>query len=273
MTYHNDYSRISKTMLQQFCESPAIYNEIYNLRTMQPKAPTKAMELGTILHAVLLEDKRLDEIIAVYPESCLKSDGSLNGKPAAQFREDNPGVVCVKNADHIHECLQAVTNSFLREWLSIIQNDQVYREKFIKWEDILPCRALVDCFYVSGDAVYVYDIKCTAQFPPNAFNRTARNLRYWLQEAHYSIGLKKLYDRPIVWRWVVIETVKPYRVQMRWYDSRSAEIARDYRNSKMRDLKSRMESGDWSDGYEQSMVVNPWEVETEDDGLDWESVE
>jgi hypothetical protein len=71
----------------------------------------------------------------------------------------------------------------------------------------------------------------------------------------------------------VIETVKPYRVQMRWYDSRSAEIARDYRNAKIKDLKSRMESGDWSDGYEQSMVVNPWEVETEDDGLDWESVE
>jgi hypothetical protein len=264
MTYHDDYSRISKTMLQQFCESPAIYNEIYNLRTMQPKAPTKAMELGTILHAVLLEDKRLDEIIAVYPESCLKSDGSLKGKPAAKFRKDNPGAVCVKNADHIHECLHSVTNSFLREWLSIIQNDQVYREKFIKWDDILPCRALVDCFYVSDDSVYVYDIKCTAQFPPNAFNRTARNLRYWLQEAHYSIGLKKLYDRPIVWRWVVIETVKPYRVQMRWYDSRSAEIARDYRNAKMRDLKSRIESGDWSDGYEQSMVVNPWEVETEE---------
>jgi hypothetical protein len=263
MSYHNDYTRISKTMLQLFCDSPTIFNETYNLKTMQPKAPTVAMELGTILHAVLLEDKAVQDIVKVYPESCLKSDGSLNGKPAAQFREDNPGAVCVKNADHIYECVHAVTTGLYRDWFQIINREEVFREHMIKWDDILPCRAMLDCFYVD-DCVYVYDIKCTAQFPPESFNRTARRLRYWLQEAHYTAGLKKIYDRPVIWRWVVIETVKPYRVQMRWYDTRSAEIASDYRTVKMTMLKKAYETGDWSDGYEQTMIVNPWEVDTEE---------
>jgi len=272
MSYHDDYSRISKTMLQLFCDSPAIYNATYNLRTIPLKVATKAMELGTIIHAVLLEDKEIDDIVKIYPASCLKSDGSLNGKPAAQFRADNPGVTCVKNADDIHACIDAVKAGFLQDWLEIISNKEVHREKMIKWEDILPCRALVDCYYVAPDAVYVYDIKCTGTFHPEAFNRTARKLRYWLQEAHYTIGLKSLYDRPVIWRWVIIETLAPYRVQMRWYDPRSAEIATGYRNAKMRDLKRRMASNDWDDNYDQVMIVNPWEAETEDD-LDWEGAE
>jgi hypothetical protein len=231
---------------------------------MAPKKPTKQMELGSILHAVLLEDKAVDDLVKVYPASCLKSDGSLNPKPSAQFRDDNPGVTCVKNADHIHACVHTVVRGLYREWYQIIQRDEVYREKILHWDDLLPCRAMVDCFYVADDAIYVYDVKCTETFPPDSFNRTARRLRYWLQQAHYSIGLTKLYDRPVIWRWVIIETIKPYRVQMRWYDSRSAEIATDYRNAKLKELLRRTNSNEWDDDYPQEMIINLWEVDTEE---------
>jgi len=77
--YHSN-DAVSKTKLNEFLDSSLVFFYRYIEGTMPLKKQTKEMAVGSVVHAVLLEGKSLDDLIAVYPDSVLNSAGAINSR-------------------------------------------------------------------------------------------------------------------------------------------------------------------------------------------------
>lgn len=264
--YHQDYSRLSCTLLKVFKRSRLEYFHRAISGKMKDKPATEAMDLGSIIHAVLLEDKPLEEVAREYPADCYKSDGTLNGKRTAALRADNPGVVFVKQLGSIEAVVEAVLDSPL---LPIV-TEADGRERVIEWDELdVPCRAKPDFYCDTGDKVVCYDLKVTPQIAPDDFHRQSRRFLYWLQDAHYSAGLAAAFGKPVEFRFWLIEPAFPYRILPRWYHARAREIASDARRELVKAVAECARTGNWSDAWEPEMNLDVWDVgeaETEWEG-------
>lgn len=256
MTYHQDFSRVGTSMLKVFRRSRIDYRDFFVTKTRAQKPPTAAMEVGTICHAVLLESKTLEDVVALYPSDCLKSDGSLNGKEAAKFRLAVEPKICVK--DNVFGELRSIVDAMKKSPLAAAIEQASHLEHDFSGEfESLKLKCKPDIAGVIDDHVVVYDLKFVADPSPAAFARTAKRLTYWLQDAHYSYILGHHFGKPVTFRFFACEVTPPYRVQCYWYDARSRELARDAHQGLLRDLAECYETNSWHDDWPNELQVWP----------------
>lgn len=260
--YHADTATISKTMLNEYCKSPVNFNLMFNKGTMERKRPTKVMQIGTIMHAVLLEKKSVAEVCEAYSTDCFKSNGDLNPKPAAAFRESIGGKIAVKSKDllEIYDCYEAIATSPLYD--AIRQSTECEKRHDAVVAGV-PCRCKPDILCDMGEYVMIYDLKfCDPS--PGAFMRSANNtklgFRYWLQDAHYSAVVREELGKPVMFRFFAVEPMFPFRVQCYWYGPRQREIARDFHSRKLGELKHSMETDTWVDDWPNELPLEPWDI-------------
>jgi len=259
--YHLDYGSISHSMLSVFCRSPFEYWLTFIQKTMPRKVPTKIMEVGSVVHAVLLERAAVDDLVVQYDADCFQKDGKLHGKNAAAFRAANPDKVCMKVAD-VCRVIQIVDMVREHELGNLIAGATAH-EKAIYWTDPLTgmeCRAKPDFVCDLGDRVVCYDLKISGTISPGQFQRTAKMFCYWRQATHYSSGLTDNYGKPVTFRFFVCESQFPFRIHPYWYDDRSREIAYGSWTKSMIDLAQCYETGDWSDKWTNELTIGPWDT-------------
>ncbi len=269
ISYHDDYSAISKSMLSVFIKSPVEYYHKFISGLMPWKEPTNGMELGTAVHAVLLEDKRLEDLYLAYPDSCLNVAGGINPKPAAKFREDNPDKFFCK-ADEYQQHVALVNAVKYHKPLMDGIASATHKEQSFYWTDDdsgLVCRCKPDIVFDLGGQTVIYDLKVSPQISDDDFARTARRFHYWLQDAHYSEGMEVTLGKPVDFAFVVIEPVFPFRVHIKRYDPRSREIAKDNRSRELRKLVNAMANKTWVDNWSGELVLSSWDVPDE---IEWE---
>lgn len=267
-SYHKNYSRISKTMLGHFAKSPADFARYYVNCTEEPPAPKRQMVIGSAVHAILLEKRPFDDVVKVYEGSCLKSDGSLNGKPAAQFRDDNPDSYCMKEADAelVKRTCAAVMNHELGE---LVSHPAAVFELPQEWtcpETGIDCRLMADFFIDMDDHILAYDLKTTEDIYPSGVRRTAKTLKYWLQDAHYTSGLSTIFSKPVKFKFWFVEVKGPHRIAPWEYGDRSREIGFAAYQRMMGQLKECRDTNQWPDKWTQQVnefVINPWDVDDE----------
>ena len=272
MGYHDDASEVTKTALTVFCESQIEYYLQFVTQEMERKRATREMSVGTVLHAMLLEFKKLDEVIGIYPESCLKTDGSINWKPAAQFRADNPdklGFFKASAAEDIQIVYDAVKDGPIA---TAIEESSHLEKEFHATLYGCPCKCKPDIAGDVGEYWVCYDLKFMDRIYPGMFSRSARSFRYYLQDAHYSSILTELSGKPTVFKFIAVETQFPFRVKVYSYDQRSREIAHEFHKRKIEQLLECQRTGDWSDKWSGDLILNPWDVDNigAEDSLDWE---
>ncbi len=255
--YHNDTSHITKSMLSTFMDSPRDYYEQYVTRLAVRKAATKQMAIGSVCHAVLLEGMELSQAFCVYPESCLKVDGTLNGKAAAAYRAENYLAVAFGKSGEevaIERVLDAVRSHALGK---LIEQAQM-REEVVVSDYLgrgIKCRPDFLCDDV------IYDLKFMEDVSESALRRSFKRFRYWLQDAHYSAvcGAE-------VFRFWVVETGYPYRIKSVVYDGRSREIASEAWRGAMDHLIACEKLNAFEDSNSITMTLSPWEVGADDEG-------
>lgn len=270
--YHSDTTHLTKTALTVFCDSPREYYLQFVTQEMERKRTTKAMATGTALHAMLLENKKLEEVVGIYPDSCLRSDGGLNWKPAGQYRLENPGKVAFCKAEDA-ESIQIVYDNVKDSVISqAIQEAEHFEKEFRETVYGTKCKCKPDIAGDIGEYWMVYDLKFMDRVDPESFKRSARAFKYWLQDAHYSAVLRELTGKPVVFKFLAVEVQFPFRVQAYWYGARQREIARDYHKTKIIDLQACIRSGDWGDNWPNELPLNEWDVGGDKSGelLDWE---
>lgn len=66
--YHQDFESLSSTMLKQFWSDRSVYYDRYVAKSVPAFEPTKPMEMGSILHSILLDGEPLRSVVGVYPD-------------------------------------------------------------------------------------------------------------------------------------------------------------------------------------------------------------
>lgn len=257
MDYHNDTTHITKSMLSTFMDSPRDYYEQYITRLKRRKEATRPMVVGSVCHAVLLQGMDFEKAFVVYPDSCLKVDGTLNGKSAAAFRADNPDAIGFgKQGDDvaISNVLFAVEEHALG---SLIRQAQLREEVILGTYENRGIKCKPD--FLCDDVIY--DLKFMDDVSESAIRRSFKRFRYWLQDAHYSAVCESA-----VFRFWVVETEYPFRIKSVVYDERSREIADEAWGNAMDALIACEKAGVFEDNNSLTLTLSPWEVGADDEG-------
>lgn len=285
--YHEDYDHISKTMISDFVDSRNMYYRYYVEKSMRKPTPKAPMVIGSAIHAILLDKLSPAQCIAVYDDDCFKHDRfgrqcGLNPKPADEFREEHKGKLCLKPAEMliVRKAVEAVRNHPLGQ---IVADENAVFETPMYWtceSTDLKCRMCGDIVVVdeSEKTIWCYDIKTTARPEPANFERVQRRLRYWLQDAHYSAGLRSQFGREydVRFKFWAIETSPPFRIAPYEFPQHQRdEIAERYSHI-MSQIYFAYESGEWNDPWTAQtnyMVMRPWDFDDEGGELQFDGEE
>lgn len=259
MSYHDDSSVVSKTMLNLFCDSPLEFYLTYRTGELKRKVASRQMIFGTLMHAILLEQKQLDDLVEVYPKSCYKSNNTLNSKPAREFEQSIAPKVAVKPdvIEQVIAALDALKDTLVSQAVQeATEFERTYRATLFD----VPCKCRPDMLVQYEDLVVMYDLKfCDPS--PDGFMRSAKRFRYWLQDAHYSAVVGKSLNKPTRFRFLAIEPVFPFRVKLYTYDETSRDNAAAYHRKKLKEFAECERTGDWRDQWNGMLTLSPWEVD------------
>ena len=257
MGYHEDTTDLTKTQLSVFIDSPAEYEAQYITGTMARRKQTAEMIVGTCCHAAMLEKKRIDDLIGVYPDSCLKSDKTINGKPAAKHRAENPGKYWMKEQerDNIVKVYNRLKDTAIADAIAASTKfEHVWRANLYGRS----CKCMTDIAGDTGQQWDVWDLKFTNNI--RQFYKTSKQFRYWLQDAHYSPIVSENVGKPVRFRFLVAETVEPYRVRIHWYDEIKREAAARSHKSHILSFMACEKSGIWPDNYDPNLPLSEYDL-------------
>lgn len=237
--------RMSNSKLKLFRTNRRKFFLQHVAKTLPPDEPSEAMQLGTLLHCLLLEpdeyasryavapacDRRTKEGKATWQEFCQQSNGKQVVK--AEMREQ-----AARMAD-------AVLTSPLAAPFILDMPGQV--EHSILWEcDGVPCKSRLD--KLCPDVIV--DIKTAKDASPEAFARAAANLSYNSQAAFYrrAAGVSQFI-------FLVVENVEPYRVACFDLDREALDYGDAANLLALRNYTHALETGQWSDDFERRVTT------------------
>lgn len=280
--YHAMTEIVGTSTLKVFLDDPAMYYHYYVAKQADPPCigDKPSVIVGDLIHQLLLERRNISDIVATYPHDCYKKNGTLNPKPAAEFRKamQEEGKLVIKDTDvmQIESIYLAASHSDLTQ---VLNDSRIVCEEPIFWKDTMSgvqCKAKPDALLVTPEKVQCFDLKVTGSIKPDEWSRVASRFRYWLQCCHYTSGLMHLYpNHDVSFTFYVVENKFPYRIVSYVYDEDSFNRAWDKYSATLQDLGRRIAENDWVSDWEKQcneLTIKPWELgeveETELEGFD-----
>lgn len=258
--YHADHTAVNKSALSMLRKRPRLYQATYITHTAPVEKPSAKMDLGTLAHAGLLEPDKLSDLFAIYPSDILASNGAASTKAAKAFADEQEalGRVVLKQADF--DCVLAMIASVKRvvgDWFKHPSR----KEHAVYWEDKetgLRCKCRPDWLIETGKTAFILDLKTTADVSPFAFRKQCENFDYWLQRAHYSAGVASTTGLDTEFYLIAVESEFPYSCAMYRLDGESAVQSERAWARLMAELRTRLDTGNWADPWEQE--ITPLEI-------------
>jgi len=238
-TYHA-WSYASRSRLLPLRQSPA--HALWNLR--YPRKETDSMELGTLLHMLMLEppevfasktvrieslDKRTKEgkdVAAKYPDEYIVTD--------AKWRK----LDIMRSKLLAHPLAKTLLESPGRNEVSIVFDDPATGVR---------CKARADSMRAAG----LFDLKTTRCAEPSAFRRDAAKYGYYLEAAMHLRAFEVCYGRSAPFFCVCVETEPPHEVAV--YHMPTERATREL-DTHLRTWKRCTDSGEWP-GYRTGVVT------------------
>ncbi len=198
-------------------------------RQLNPEPPTASQELGTLIHAYLLEPDRFAREFIELPDltAGLKTK---NGDPAknptatveykarlADFQADNPGRTLVRPDDMaaLRGIGESVTASATASHALTGHGEDTDTEVAVVWQDPgtgLWCKGLVDFLDYLPTVGYALDVKSVDDASPGPFARLANQHAWHVQAAWYLWGLSVVGKTAQQFLHVAVETSAPFGV-------------------------------------------------------------
>lgn len=245
--YFADTDRVSNSMLCDMLDSPYDFYLEYIANDYEREEPTSAMKVGSAVHSLLLGG---DEIL-LYPDECLNSVGGLIGKRAKEYRDEHPDAIVLKKDQHkqARRCARALQrHEDVGKWIE----KAAHKEVVIHWDYLdVPMRAKLDIVLIADGYALVVDLKCTDALSVRKFKAKIRQFKYWLQMAHYSIGVQEVFDQNQVrFLWLCADPGGHNKIAVHDLtpDSRAWAIEQ-YENAVL-EYSERVENNDWSEAFE-----------------------
>lgn len=185
-----------------------------------PRDPTPAMLMGTLVHARVLEPLTVADRFVVEIEGINKR--TKDGKAEyAQWEASVAGKTIVPRDTWDRSILTAqaiASHPAVRLLMSAGQ-----AEVSLFWEHPLygiPCKCRPDFL---RDDLTIIDLKTTADASPEAFARTCARLNYHAGHAHYSDGVTATLGKPRSFILIAAEPEPPYGVAVYELDAEAIE--------------------------------------------------
>jgi len=214
--YHNDRSRISKSMLQKFDDCPARFKYLYIDGGEEKK--TKSLQLGNLVHVLSLQPELYKTYYHVLPETYINNDGKevkwRNDTRLQAYKDEVEKAgdkIMITKAEKDQAEAMAKSVAASPEAKMLLDGDgYVEASIYFKHEGMrFKCRP--DDMKNNG---LLNDLKITRSNKPGLFRNDAWNYGYHLSVALTSIGYEKLYKKPPDnYTFICVEQEPPYIVQ------------------------------------------------------------
>jgi exodeoxyribonuclease VIII len=218
---------LSYSQLKAFAKSPNHYLAYIN----QELESTPAMELGTLVHKLVLEPREFDAAYYV-AEKVDKRTNEGKAKFAAQMEEAGERKLIDSETYAKARTIAIKVLDYPEAWNLI----ELAKTEVEKVADINghPFKTIADG--VSDTLVkYVFDLKTCKDASPEEFRKTAYNLDYHLQAAIYKWhhGVENFY-------WIAVETEAPFNVSV----FRQSDFAGEWAAQRLLSLLEKWEAWD-----------------------------
>ncbi len=263
-TYHA-HPAISRTKLMQFLERRRTYHAQYVLgREPEPLEKT-CIEIGSLGHEVLLEDRDLESAIEVAPTFTTKAGTPAKSPKSTdayrdwcdEVRRSGKVPLMPEESDAIRGAINAVrSHEFIGEWLKL--RHRCVRERSVYWHrEVIgvtkQLRVRPDWWFELPDQNVLIDFKFSTDASAD-FVRRRMNDAYWMQDAMYCDGVATVTDKPTTMFFAFVEVSDdPYVAIYRNKDGTKMSFHEAYAQA-LRDLVACEQSGDWREPHEK--VVN-----------------
>ena len=176
------------------------------------KQPGSAVDLGSAVHALVLQPDRFDELVAVKN----KVDGRTKEGKAynEKFDAENAGKAII---DDITLAVAAMMNKAVRAHpaaAALLEQPGAF-EVVLRWAiGDIQCKARCDLIIdgMDGEPDTIVDIKTTADASPAEFARSIATYGYHLQAAWYMAGYEAITGRRPNYRIIAVESAYPHDV-------------------------------------------------------------
>lgn len=230
--YHSA-SGVSKSGLDKIARSPAHY------KYSGKRASTRAMEIGTAIHAAILEPKRFDE------EYCLTTAPLRTAKEYKDAKAIHGGELTL-TAPEGKKVIDMRKSVFTNEIAMQYLNESGNAEVSFMCEDPetgITIRSRFDWLTESGVAV---DVKKTQDVRTYEFAKSVNSYRYHVQEAMYSFIYKQVTGEDLkAFYFLAVEEEAPHSNQMYLLDDLAREVGEYYFRRDLRRYAECDSSGVW----------------------------
>lgn len=237
----------------------------YNSRDLNPDyAPEfkDEFDLGTAVHRMLLEPDRVDTSHVVVQAKDWRTKAAQDARHAARIDGKTP--LLAHQAVELAQMVAAVraTLSRFEERPTPLTNGVA--EKVLEWRegDVL-CRTRLDWLHFGE--LTVDDVKTSGNANPDVFRSQVWSLGYDMQAAFYLRGVRAIYGKDAVFRFVVCETRAPYGVSVVGLDPEALALADRRVERAIRLWRECLASGNWPSYPERTAYLSapPWEIARE----------
>lgn len=264
--YHGTRSIISKSALDIFARTPLHY--LHSLDA-PPRVVTDEMKMGSAFHVRALEPDLFNRKVAVIPEdiACLAMQSSKNRALRDAWAMDEARGKIILKPDqflHVDGMASAVRRHPAARKLLASGNAEVSA----LWTDPetgLRCKSRAD-FICQMRGVYV-DLKSAVSAAPDAFQRSAVNMRYHVQDAFYSRAIEENGTNIEHFVFIVVEREPPYAVACYQLDETAKLKGESLYMRELRDLRDCMEANYWPGYGDRVMDLSLPAYATRDDNI------
>lgn len=227
---------ISSSQLKQVLKNPRAYKwQQDNDKT----PPTAAMNLGSLVHSIILEPEKTTEEFTVI--NC--STRNTKAYKVANQTENKTLML----ASEWETARLMAESAMSDDWIKTVMEKFPVIENSIFWErDGMLLKARPDAWL--PDMNMMFDVKTAADASPDAFARSVINFGYDLSAAHYLNGAAAHGKPAETFVWLVIESKPPYTTQVYICSDELLERGRVLCNRAIAKLRECQETNVWP-GY------------------------
>lgn len=191
-----------------------------------PREETKALQLGTAIHAAVLEPDVFAARYVVAPQVDRRTkDGKTRWE---EFVSSQPADAVVLSADDF-DTVQAVAGQVRQNPMAQVLLSSGEAEQSVYWEDAetgVLCRCRPDWLSRS----VCVDVKSTDDASPSAFQRSIMKFGYHIQAAWYLDGLRAVGEKRGAFVFMAVEKSRPHAVGLYYADDDMLAVGRkEYR--------------------------------------------
>ena len=240
-------SSVAKVLLRQSPAHAAMQHP--KLNNNYVNAESSRFDLGTIAHALLLEDDS-SRLITIEADDW-RTKAAKEARDAARAEGKIP--ILVKQAAHLLKMV-GTARDFLR---SSEVGDMTFKpEQTLAWQEGTTwCRARPD--WLSTDRTLILDYKTTDDANPEAFIRQIGRMSYDLQSAFYLRGLEAVTGKRPLFVFLAQEIEPPYACSLIALSNAYLEIAHAKVERAIRTWGYCLKTGDWHSYTNRILYAEP----------------